>query len=201
MEPKRTMEELTRRSVAIIAEMELAAAQVRTRGDRIAERLAAWVGSWTFLITQSIILLAWMALSITAYFRHWDPYPFVLLNLALAFRRRRWFAWSLFWVLLRFHRNGSWCVNVNLRMADEIAAYSTLSAFFLRGNLGSLFARFREPDGYRLLFAFCLCRFAAFLRTFLGLVHGRFDLFFCRRAVCRHGNPSSQNVVVTCRWA
>src|SRR5262249_15223650 len=46
----------------------------------------AWVGSWTFLITQSIILLAWMALNITAYFRHWDPYPFVLLNLALAFQ-------------------------------------------------------------------------------------------------------------------
>jgi uncharacterized membrane protein len=86
MEPKRTIEELTRRNVAIIAEMEQAAAQVRTRGDRVAERLAAWVGSWTFLITQSIILLAWMALNITAYFRHWDPYPFVLLNLALAFQ-------------------------------------------------------------------------------------------------------------------
>jgi uncharacterized membrane protein len=86
MEPKRTIEELTRRNVAIIAEMEQAAAQVRTRGDRVAERLAAWVGSWTFLITQSIILLAWMALNITAHFRHWDPYPFVLLNLALAFQ-------------------------------------------------------------------------------------------------------------------
>jgi uncharacterized membrane protein len=86
MGPKRTIEELTRRNVAVIAEMEQAAAQVRTRGDRVAERLAAWVGSWTFLITQSIILLAWMTLNITAYFRQWDPYPFVLLNLALAFQ-------------------------------------------------------------------------------------------------------------------
>ena len=86
MEPKRTIEELTRRNVAIIAEMEKAAAHVRTRWDRVADRLAAWVGSWTFLITQSVILLTWLALNITAYFRHWDPYPFVLLNLALAFQ-------------------------------------------------------------------------------------------------------------------
>jgi uncharacterized membrane protein len=86
MEPKRTIEELTRRNVAIIAEMEQAAAQVRTRGDRVAERLAAWVGSWTFLIGQAVILVAWMAVNITAYIRHWDPYPFVLLNLALSFQ-------------------------------------------------------------------------------------------------------------------
>jgi uncharacterized membrane protein len=63
METRRTIEELTRRNVAVIAEMEQAAAQVLTRGDRVAERLAAWVGSWTFLISQSIILLAWMALN------------------------------------------------------------------------------------------------------------------------------------------
>jgi uncharacterized membrane protein len=86
MEPKRTIEELTRRNVAIVAEMEQAAAQVRTRGDRVAERLAAWVGSWTFLIGQAVILVAWMAVNITAYIRHWDPYPFVLLNLALSFQ-------------------------------------------------------------------------------------------------------------------
>jgi uncharacterized membrane protein len=86
MEQKWTIEELTRRNVAIIAGMEQAAPQVRTRGDRIAERLAAGVGSWTFLISQSIILLAWMALNITAYLRNWDPFPFVLLNLALAFQ-------------------------------------------------------------------------------------------------------------------
>jgi uncharacterized membrane protein len=86
MEPIRSIEELTRRNVAIIAEMEQAAAQVRTRGDRLAERLAAWVGSWTFLIAQSLILLFWMILNISAWINHWDPYPFILLNLALAFQ-------------------------------------------------------------------------------------------------------------------
>jgi uncharacterized membrane protein len=86
MEPEQSIEELTRRNVAIIAEMEKAAAQVRTRGDRVAERLAAWVGSRTFLITQTVILLSWMALNITALINHWDPYPFILLNLGLAFQ-------------------------------------------------------------------------------------------------------------------
>jgi uncharacterized membrane protein len=86
MEPIRSIEELTRRNVAIIAEMEKAAAHVRTRGDWVADRIAAWVGSWTFLITQSVILLLWIGLNIAAWVNHWDPYPFVLLNLALSFQ-------------------------------------------------------------------------------------------------------------------
>jgi uncharacterized membrane protein len=86
MEPKPTIEELTRRNVAIIAEMEKAAAQVRTRGERIADRLATWVGSWTFLAIQTIILLLWIILNVCAWFNHWDPYPFILLNLALSFQ-------------------------------------------------------------------------------------------------------------------
>jgi uncharacterized membrane protein len=86
MEPKRSIEELTLRNVSIIAEMEKAAAQVRTRGDRVAEWLAAWVGSWSFLVTQTTILLAWLTLNISAWINHWDPYPFILLNLALSFQ-------------------------------------------------------------------------------------------------------------------
>ncbi len=86
MEPRRSIEELTRRNVAIIAEMEQAASQVRTPGDRVAEWLAAWVGSWPFLVTQTTILLAWIVLNISALLNHWDPYPFILLNLVLAFQ-------------------------------------------------------------------------------------------------------------------
>ena len=86
MEPTRSIEELTRRNVAIIAEMEQAAAQVRTRGDRVAERLAALVGSWTFLVVQSVILGMWIVLNVAAWLNHWDPYPFILLNLALSFQ-------------------------------------------------------------------------------------------------------------------
>jgi uncharacterized membrane protein len=56
MESKRSIEELTRRNVATFAEVEQAASQFRTRGDCLAERLAAWVGSWPFLISQTSIL-------------------------------------------------------------------------------------------------------------------------------------------------
>jgi uncharacterized membrane protein len=86
MEPERSIEELTRRNVAIIAEMEKAAASVRTRRDRVADRLAAWVGSWTFLVVQSVILIVWIAFNLAAWIGHWDPYPFILLNLVLAFQ-------------------------------------------------------------------------------------------------------------------
>ena len=55
-------------------------------GARIADKVAATVGSWPFIIAQSGILLIWIVLNITAYVRHWDPYPFILLNLALSFQ-------------------------------------------------------------------------------------------------------------------
>jgi uncharacterized membrane protein len=86
MQLKRSIEELTQRNVAIVAEMESAAAQVRTPGDRFADRLAGWVGSWPFLIIQTLVLILWIMLNITASINHWDPYPFILLNLALAFQ-------------------------------------------------------------------------------------------------------------------
>jgi uncharacterized membrane protein len=86
MEPIRSIRELTRCNVAIIAEMEKAADQRRTRAERIADRIAAAVGSWPFLIIQTIILIIWIVLNVTAWIRHWDPYPFILLNLALSFQ-------------------------------------------------------------------------------------------------------------------
>ena len=57
-----------------------------TAGQRIADQVAATMGSWKFIIIQSVILLAWIVLNITAYIEHWDPYPFILLNLALSFQ-------------------------------------------------------------------------------------------------------------------
>ncbi|HJZ67905.1 MAG TPA: DUF1003 domain-containing protein [Blastocatellia bacterium] len=57
-----------------------------TLGQRIADGVAATMGSWRFIITQSIVLAAWVALNIVALIQHWDPYPFILLNLALSFQ-------------------------------------------------------------------------------------------------------------------
>ncbi len=55
-------------------------------GARVSDAVAAMVGSWPFIIVQSIILIAWMALNVTAWVRAWDPYPFILLNLVLSFQ-------------------------------------------------------------------------------------------------------------------
>jgi uncharacterized membrane protein len=57
-----------------------------TPGQRIADRVATTMGSWRFIIIQSVVLLLWIILNITAYVQKWDPYPFILLNLALSFQ-------------------------------------------------------------------------------------------------------------------
>jgi uncharacterized membrane protein len=57
-----------------------------TPGQRIADALALLMGSWPFIIVQSTILSIWITLNVVALMRHWDPYPFILLNLALSFQ-------------------------------------------------------------------------------------------------------------------
>ena len=57
-----------------------------TLGQKIADWVAAGMGSWKFIIIQSTILFVWIVLNVTAYVQKWDPYPFILLNLALSFQ-------------------------------------------------------------------------------------------------------------------
>ncbi|HEX4179978.1 MAG TPA: DUF1003 domain-containing protein [Caulobacteraceae bacterium] len=61
-------------------------ADALTLGQRVADQVAATMGSWTFIIIQSAILFVWIILNVTAYVQRWDPYPFILLNLALSFQ-------------------------------------------------------------------------------------------------------------------
>jgi uncharacterized membrane protein len=55
-------------------------------GERMSDRIAAIVGSWRFIIIQSGLLVFWLVLNTVAWIAHWDPYPFILLNLALSFQ-------------------------------------------------------------------------------------------------------------------
>ncbi|MGH8010889.1 MAG: DUF1003 domain-containing protein [Candidatus Binataceae bacterium] len=55
-------------------------------GDRLADRFTLLVGSWSFLIVQSILLVIWITANVIGYLGHWDPYPFILLNLVLSFQ-------------------------------------------------------------------------------------------------------------------
>jgi len=55
-----------------------------TLGQRASDRVANIVGSWPFIIVQSILLTVWVILNVAAVIRHWDPYPFILMNLVLS---------------------------------------------------------------------------------------------------------------------
>jgi uncharacterized membrane protein len=80
------VEQLTAKNIRTIAEVERASESRRTFGERLADRFAAIVGSWTFIVIQSVLLAIWVALNLIAWAYRWDPYPFILLNLALSFQ-------------------------------------------------------------------------------------------------------------------
>lgn len=58
--------------------------EVLTLGQKAADVTAKFVGSWTFLIAQTIILIAWVVLNVVGIMNHWDAYPFILMNLVLS---------------------------------------------------------------------------------------------------------------------
>lgn len=52
-----------------------------TFGQRLADSVATGMGSWRFIIIQTVIVAVWMILNVVAIVYHWDPYPYILLNL------------------------------------------------------------------------------------------------------------------------
>ena len=50
-------------------------------GDRVADIVAKGIGSWKFIIIQTILVILWMLLNLVGFIYHWDVYPFILLNL------------------------------------------------------------------------------------------------------------------------
>lgn len=53
----------------------------RSHGERIADRVVEIMGSWKFIIWQSVIVALWVLLNVTVVALRWDAYPFILLNL------------------------------------------------------------------------------------------------------------------------
>ena len=54
---------------------------ISTVGQKLADSVATGMGSWRFIIIQTIIVAIWMGLNVLGFVQHWDPYPFILLNL------------------------------------------------------------------------------------------------------------------------
>lgn len=55
-----------------------------TFGQRVADKAADVIGSWGFIIFQSVLIAVWITLNVVAWVNHWDEYPFVLMNVVLS---------------------------------------------------------------------------------------------------------------------
>jgi len=53
-------------------------------GARVADRVTGFMGSWRFIVIQTAIVAAWLAANIALLSRPFDPFPFILLNLAFS---------------------------------------------------------------------------------------------------------------------
>jgi uncharacterized membrane protein len=58
--------------------------EAETSGERIADRVASFGGSWTFIITFLFVLVIYSGFNVMLGHKAWDPYPFILLNLFLS---------------------------------------------------------------------------------------------------------------------
>lgn len=52
--------------------------------DRAVDRFVASFGSLSFIGWQTLIIMVWIAVNLVAFVKHWDPYPFILLNLVFS---------------------------------------------------------------------------------------------------------------------
>ncbi len=55
-----------------------------TLGQKSADFLTKWAGSWTFILGFFVFLALWMFANVLMWINRWDPYPFILLNLVLS---------------------------------------------------------------------------------------------------------------------
>ena len=50
----------------------------------VSEKAARFLGTGRYLVGQSVFVVVWLALNTVGFIKHWDPYPFILLNLAFS---------------------------------------------------------------------------------------------------------------------
>jgi uncharacterized membrane protein len=105
-----------------------------TLGQRIADGVAATMGSWPFIIVQSILLACWIVLNVTELiFRAWDPYPFILLNLMLSFQA----AYAAPFIMMSQNRQAAKDrLQAELDLQTDLKAETIIEA--LHGNLDTL---------------------------------------------------------------
>lgn len=56
----------------------------RTKSQKLADLTSRAIGSWTYILAQTIFVFIWISLNIYGAVKNWDPYPFIFLNLTLS---------------------------------------------------------------------------------------------------------------------
>ncbi len=122
-----------------------------TFGERIADRVASFGGSWRFIILFALILLVYTAINIALRGKAWDPYPFILLNLFLSMLA----AIQAPVIMMSQNRQDSrdrlrseLDFEVNRRSETEIQSLSR-KLNLMTDKLDDLDDRLRAPDGLR----------------------------------------------------
>jgi len=79
-----SVDNLTRRNVELIRQLEEAAKQERTRSDLVAEAVAKFCGSMTFVWVHVVWFSAWVIINVAPGLPHIDPFPFTFLTLVVS---------------------------------------------------------------------------------------------------------------------
>lgn len=93
--------------------------------QRAATDLGRLVGSWTFVVLQAVMTVFWLVLNVFAVTRHWDPYPFLLLNLILSLESALWASLVLMSLNLAADRDrlrAQQDYEVNVKTEEEVRA-------------------------------------------------------------------------------
>jgi uncharacterized membrane protein len=112
--------------------------RVGTRYDpdafgRISESTARFLGTGRFLVTQTVLVAGWIVLNTVAFVHHWDPYPYILLNLAFSTQA----AYAAPLILLAQNRQDD-RDRANIERDREVAARTQADAEFLARELAAV---------------------------------------------------------------
>ena len=100
---------------------------------RFAEGLARLLGTARFLAAQTVLIIVWIILNVVGLIHHWDPYPFILLNLAFSTQA----AYAAPLILLAQNRQDD-RDRVNIERDRAVAARTQAETDFLGRELASL---------------------------------------------------------------
>jgi uncharacterized membrane protein len=100
---------------------------------RLSESIARFLGTGRFLAGQSVLVLGWIVLNTVAFAHHWDPYPYILLNLAFSTQA----AYAAPLILLAQNRQDD-RDRANIERDREVASRTQADAEFLARELAAV---------------------------------------------------------------